>query len=105
MSIDHMLTQTCDLYAPVIGTEGIATYSATASAEDVKCRFESKQKQVTTSQGMTVTSDGMLVIISSATVTRDYKAVIDSTSYVIDHVETIRGLSAVSHYECYVREL
>lgn len=105
MSILCTLTQSCDLYAPSGREAGLATYSETASSTGVKCRFEPHHKQVPKSDNMYVTSDVLVFLPSTATVTRDYKIVIGSTSYIVDEINPYYGMSSLDHYEAVCREL
>lgn len=105
MSILLTLTQTCDLYAPAGTSAGLLTYGETATSSSVQCRGETHRKQKMQSDGTVVTSDMLLFLPSSATVTRGYKVVLDSISYVIDELDEMRGLAGISHYEAVCRRI
>lgn len=105
MSILVTLTQTCDLYAPSGREGGVETYGETASSSNVQCRFEPHHKQMFKANGTVVVSDILLFLPSSATVTRGYKVVIGSDSYVVDELDPMYGATAIDHYEALCRRI
>lgn len=105
MSIGPSLNQTCDLYAPTIGANGLQAYSETATTEDEPCRTEASSRQFRNDDGTVGLATAMVFLGSGATVTRGYKLVCDSVSYRVEQVDPVRGLASLSHYELLCTEL
>jgi hypothetical protein len=103
MSILFTLTQTCDLYAPVMGENGRPGYSGTASTTGEKCRVEANSRELRTDKDTVIRLDATIFVGPGATVDEQYKVVVGSTSYVVEQVQTMRGLTAVDHYELLCR--
>ena len=75
MSIRPSLNQTCDLYAPTVGANGVQGYSETASYSSVPCRTEATSKQFRDANGTVGLATAMVFLGSDATVARGYKLV------------------------------
>lgn len=105
MSILVTLTQTCDLYAPSGREAGVETYGVTASSSGVQCRFEPHHRQIMKANNTVVVSDVRVYLPSTATVTRGYKIVINTNTYVVDELEPMYGLTGISHYEAVCRRI
>lgn len=105
MSILPMLTQTGDFYAPATGANGRAGYAETASASGVKIRVEPSGREIRDDTGTVIMSDALIFAPASATVAEQYKIVSGGVSYIVERVDTMRGVNAVSHYELYCRSI
>ena len=101
MSILYLLTQTCDLYAPVMATNGIAGYAVAATSSSVKCRGEEDHTQVQKSNGTIIITDLLMLLDPSATVEENYKIVWKSASYCVEKVNPIPDATptGITHYE------
>ena len=105
MSIDSIMTQSADFYAPTAGADGDPTYSPTPSTAGVACRAEEKRVRVQQSDGTVILTDTLVFVPADLTVDNNYKMVLESFEYVVDDVAPVRNRTEMSHKELLCRRL
>lgn len=99
MSIDFMLNQTGDLYAPTLSKTGNPTYSGTPETASVPCLEERSTRQTQSVDSTIVITNSVIYVPGDTTVVENYKMTIDGYDYLVKSVDPIRDLTEVSHKE------
>lgn len=105
MSIAHLLTRTCDLYAPTLDASGKQGYAGTATTTGAKCRVEASDVQIPDANGNMVMADAEIFLLPGVSVAVGWKVVVGSASYVVMLYRDVWGFAAQSHIELTCRSL